>query len=58
MAAPHVAGLGAYLLSFRGQMSPAALCSYIASTSNMNRVSGIPSGTVNYLAFNGNPSAS
>ena len=58
MATPHVAGLGAYLLSFLGKKSPTELCSYIASTSNKDLLSGIPEGTVNYLAFNGNPSAS
>ncbi|PKS05395.1 hypothetical protein jhhlp_008771 [Lomentospora prolificans] len=58
MASPHIAGLGAYLLAFLGKKTPAELCSYIASTSNKNLLSGIPSGTVNYLAFNGNPSAS
>lgn len=58
MASPHIAGLGAYLLAFQGEKSPAELCSYIASTSNKDLLSDIPSGTVNYLAFNGNPSAS
>lgn len=58
MASPHIAGLAAYLLTLEGQKSPAQLCSYIASTSNRNLLSGIPSGTVNALAFNGNPSAS
>ncbi|KAK4450230.1 peptidase S8/S53 domain-containing protein [Podospora aff. communis PSN243] len=57
MAAPHVAGLGAYLLTLRGKQSPAALCSYIASSANSGVITGLPSGTVNRLAFNGNPSA-
>ena len=57
MASPHVAGLAAYLLTLEGPKSPAQLCSYIASTANRNRLSGLPSGTVNALAFNGNPSA-
>lgn len=58
MASPHIAGLAAYLLTFEGQKSPAQLCSYIASTANRGVLSGLPSGTVNALAFNGNPSAS
>lgn len=57
MATPHIAGLGAYLLTLLGKKSPAALCSYIASTANSGVISGIPSGTVNKLAFNGNPNA-
>jgi len=57
MASPHIAGLGAYLLGFKGKMTPAALCSYIASTANSGKITGLPSGTKNLLAFNGNPSA-
>lgn len=57
MASPHIAGLAAYLLTLEGQKSPTALCDYIASTANTGVLSGLPSGTVNALAFNGNPSA-
>ncbi|KLU87155.1 cuticle-degrading protease [Magnaporthiopsis poae ATCC 64411] len=57
MATPHITGLGAYLLGLLGSRSPAALCSYIASTAQSGIISGIPSGTVNLLAFNGNPTA-
>lgn len=56
MATPHIAGLGAYLLALEGSRTPAALCSRIQTLSNKNKISGVPSGTVNYLAFNGNPS--
>jgi subtilisin family serine protease len=56
MATPHIAGLGAYLLALLGKKSPAALCKYIVDTAQSNILSGIPSGTVNKLAFNGNPS--
>ncbi|KAH9897423.1 subtilisin-like protein [Xylariomycetidae sp. FL2044] len=56
MATPHIAGLGAYLLALQGSKTPAALCSYIASTANSGVLTSIPSGTVNLLAFNGNPS--
>ncbi|KAL7628531.1 Cuticle-degrading protease [Parahypoxylon ruwenzoriense] len=56
MATPHIAGLAAYLLALEGQRAPQTLCSYIASTANTGILSGIPSGTANRLAFNGNPS--
>jgi subtilisin family serine protease len=56
MATPHITGLGAYLLALLGSKTPAALCAYIASTAQSGILSGIPSGTVNKLAFNGNPS--
>lgn len=57
MATPHIAGLGAYLLALEGKKDPQALCSYIAETANADVLTSIPSGTVNLLAFNGNPSA-
>jgi len=57
MASPHIAGLAAYLNGRDGKRSPAALCQYIKDTAQSGRLSGIPSGTVNLLAFNGNPSA-
>ncbi|KAL7934601.1 peptidase S8/S53 domain-containing protein [Trichoderma chlorosporum] len=56
MATPHITGLGAYLLTLEGPKTPQALCSYIQALSNGGILSDIPSGTVNYLAFNGNPS--
>ena len=52
MASPHVAGLGAYFLG-TGASSPSELCSYIAETANTDVLSGLPSGTVNALAYNG-----
>lgn len=57
MASPHIAGLGAYLLALFGKKAPAELCSYIQTLSTKNTLTGIPSGTVNYFAFNNNPSA-
>lgn len=58
MATPHIAGLGAYLLGLGTVTSePKALCAYIASTAQSGKISSVPSGTVNKLAFNGNPSA-
>lgn len=54
MATPHVAGLAAYLSALEGSSNPAALCGRIQSLSTKNAISNIPSGTVNYLAYNGN----
>ncbi|KAI0516758.1 proteinase T-like protein [Xylaria bambusicola] len=56
MASPHIAGLGAYLLALEGFKAPQTLCSYIASIGTSGALSGVPSSTVNKLAFNGNPS--
>lgn len=56
MASPHVAGLGAYLLGFEGKKTPAALSTRITALSLRNKITGVPSSTKNYLAFNGNPS--
>lgn len=56
MASPHVAGLGAYILSLEGKITPAALSSRLTTLSTKNKITGLPSGTKNYLAFNGNPS--
>ena len=56
MATPHITGLGAYLLTLFGKKTPQALCTYIQSLATKGALSSIPSGTVNYLAFNGNPS--
>lgn len=51
MATPHVAGLAAYLMGL-GKITYSNGCSYIASTANKGVLSGIPSGTVNALAYN------
>lgn len=56
MASPHVAGLAAYLLTLEGRKSPAALCTHIKNNAISGAISGLPSGTTNRLAFNGNPS--
>lgn len=55
MATPHIAGLGAYLLTLFGPKTPQALCTYIQSLATNNVITGLPSGTINKLAFNGNP---
>ncbi|KAF1808170.1 subtilisin-like protein [Eremomyces bilateralis CBS 781.70] len=56
MATPHIAGLGAYLLKKDGKVSPAELCARIKELAIKDAISGVPSDTVNYIAFNGNPS--
>jgi len=56
MATPHVAGLAAYIQGLEGKRTPAALSSRLQTLATKNVVTGVPSGTVNYLAFNGNPS--
>lgn len=56
MASPHIAGLGAYLAAFEGNPGPVALCNRIVALSTTGVITGLPSGTPNRLAFNGNPS--
>ncbi|KAI1504230.1 peptidase S8/S53 domain-containing protein [Biscogniauxia marginata] len=52
MASPHIAGLGAYFLG-TGAATVDNLCDYIASNALDGALTGIPSGTVNKLANNG-----
>ncbi|KAF2739732.1 subtilisin-like serine protease-like protein PR1A [Polyplosphaeria fusca] len=52
MATPHIAGLGAYLLSFES-IDVSELCARIAALSQEGKIADIPAGTVNLLAFNG-----
>lgn len=58
MATPHVhvVGLAAYLATLEGTSNGDALCSRIKALGTKNALQGVPSGTVNLLAFNGNPS--
>ncbi|KAK7747782.1 hypothetical protein SLS62_008818 [Diatrype stigma] len=56
MATPHITGLGAYLAGLEGFPGAEELCARIAELATSGALSGIPSGTVNLLAFNGNPS--
>lgn len=51
MATPHVAGLGAYMLSFG--VGTNGLCQYLQKGALSNRISGVRSGTKNLLAQNG-----
>lgn len=55
MAAPHIAGLGAYLLALEGERSPVELCDRIKSISTTDHISGLQTLllTTNSLSFNG-----
>jgi len=66
MASPHIAGLLAYFISLQpksdssfsaGQRTPKQLKEYLVKIGSKGRLSGIPSGTINTLAFNGGGSA-
>nr|ANV82734.1 cuticle-degrading-prorease [Cordyceps fumosorosea] len=52
MATPHIAGLGAYLMTLEG-VKAGAVCARIQALSTKNVITNVPAGTVNYLAFNG-----
>jgi len=56
MATPHIAGLGAYLLSYEN-IPTSQLCSRIAELSNKGKIKGLRADTVNLLAFNGAPAS-
>ncbi|KID94123.1 subtilisin-like protease PR1I, partial [Metarhizium majus ARSEF 297] len=56
MATPHIVGLGAYLASLEGFPGSQALCERIRSLATRDAINRVPGGTVNLLAFNGNPS--
>ncbi|RYP36691.1 hypothetical protein DL768_010927 [Monosporascus sp. mg162] len=51
MAAPHVAGLAAYLLALEGEQDPIALCDFIRELATKNVVKNARSNPI--LAFNG-----
>ncbi|KAI1342422.1 oryzin precursor [Xylariaceae sp. FL0016] len=53
MAAPHVAGLGAYLLALEGEMNPIALCERIQELATKGVVTDSLS-TNDMVAYNGN----
>ncbi|KHN96324.1 Subtilisin-like serine protease PR1A [Metarhizium album ARSEF 1941] len=54
MATPHIAGLAAYISGLKGRSNPEDLCKTIQDTSTKKAIRNVPSGTVNYLAYNGN----
>ncbi|KAM3548604.1 hypothetical protein ARSEF4850_009320 [Beauveria asiatica] len=56
MAAAHITGLGAYIAGLEGFPGSEALCKRIQQLATSDVLTGIPVGTVNLLAFNGNPS--
>jgi len=53
MATPHVAGLIAYIISLNGDLSPSAATAKMLSLAQSNKLSGIPKGSHNELAYNG-----
>nr|POF14199.1 cuticle-degrading protease [Quercus suber] len=54
MAAPHVAGLGAYILGLEGSMTPQALCARLKDLATKNAISRPGLFSPNTLAYNGN----
>lgn len=54
MATPHVTGLSLYLISVEGLTTPAAITSRIKALYTTGKLTGIPSGTVNAVIYNGN----
>lgn len=55
MATPHIAGLAAYIAGVEGGFSsPDALCNRLKDLALEDVLTGIPSGTPNLLANNGN----
>lgn len=55
MASPHITGLAAYLAALEGNPGSSAMCGRIQELATEGVLSGVPSGTLNLLAFNGNP---
>ncbi|KAI1123871.1 peptidase S8/S53 domain-containing protein [Nemania abortiva] len=54
MSTPHVAGLALYLISLEGLSTPAAVTARIKALGTSGKISSLPSGTVNLIAYNGN----
>jgi hypothetical protein len=54
MATPHVTGLVLYLKALEGLATPASVTSRIKALGSSGVTTGVPSGTVNLLAYNGN----
>ena len=54
MAAPHVAGLAAYLIALEGIATPAAVASRIIALSTTGKVISPGTGSVNRISYNGN----
>lgn len=56
MASPHLAGLGAVLMSEKGIKGSEA-CDALKKLAHKNIIEGLPAETPNLLSFNGNPGA-
>ncbi|KAJ8128069.1 hypothetical protein O1611_g5566 [Lasiodiplodia mahajangana] len=54
MSTPHVAGLALYLIALEGLSTPAAVTARIKALGTSSKISSLPSGTVNLIAYNGN----
>lgn len=54
MATPHITGLVLYLKALEGLASPASVTSRIKALGTSGVITGVPSGTVNLFAYNGN----
>ncbi|GAW11410.1 hypothetical protein ANO14919_007540 [Xylariales sp. No.14919] len=54
MSTPHVAGLALYLIALEGLSTPAAVTARIKALATSGKISSVPSGTVNLVAYNGN----
>ena len=54
MATPHVAGLVLYLQSVEGLSTPATIIARLKALGTSGKISGVPSGTVNLIGYNGN----
>ncbi|KAJ4420345.1 hypothetical protein N0V82_004444 [Gnomoniopsis sp. IMI 355080] len=54
MATPHITGLVLYLKALEGLTTPAATVARLKALGTSSLISGVPSGTVNLLGYNGN----
>ncbi|TGJ88329.1 hypothetical protein E0Z10_g423 [Xylaria hypoxylon] len=54
MSTPHVAGLALYLIALEGLSTPAAVTARIKALGTSGKITSLPSGTVNLIAYNGN----
>ncbi|KAI1100311.1 alkaline proteinase [Jackrogersella minutella] len=54
MATPHVTGLALYLIALESLATPAAVTSRIKALYTTGALTGVPSGTVNAVLYNGN----
>ncbi|KAI1636332.1 peptidase S8/S53 domain-containing protein [Biscogniauxia mediterranea] len=54
MATPHVTGLALYLIALEGLSTPAAVTNRIKALATAGRLTGVRSGTINSVLYNGN----